>query len=1062
MKKLLLTFAIALLTALCAVGQTMVADCENGRATQLGTVWYGYVSGESTIKVGSAQIMKDGKPFIMSNPGANGTDSAVVVNGRLEGAESAYESAGIGFAFTSVEPILDASDMVTNVADVTYDIIGAAGITFYHKGAAINFCVITTDTKQNAGYDYTYQVTEHDDWTLVEFLFADAVQESWVGGEFVKPFDPTKVMRLQWEVKDEKARDFEFGIDEVKLLGAQIFTYITTEGYELEFRINKDETTVACEGLTDKSTAGSADLVIPSTVTNDGITYSVTTIGESAFSGCSDLTGSLIIPNSVTSIGNYAFEACANLTEIEVNSSNANYSSIDGILYNKAQDTLITCPAGFIGELTIPNSVTTIKERTFFDCDGLIGVTIPSSVTNIEPAAFGDCSGLRRIINHSTYPQELDNYSEAAGQTHAFGGVEMDSVVLYVPEVSIIAYNVATIWKKFKNIEVAPTVKPIENITIDLDSAFNQIDLLDYFTVQDDSEIEFIVQSDNPEVVTVTMNGNKFGVIPISVGKTNISISAKSEYGIESQVDFTVTVIDEKGISSGCVSFTVIENIIPVKCPGDETGSISLQVSGNTAPYKFRWSTTQTGNEINELIAGKYSVVIRDSLGCAEIKTYEVEGPDFINIEQTLTKPDCRQDNGSIEVNVKGGTAPYSYNWNSGESSPTISDLSSGIYVLTVKDSRKCEYKKTIILDSKVSIEITVDSSKNTKCSSSEKGEIHVSVSGGTAPYSYNWADGGVGYNRTNLDEGIYNLVVTDDKGCTANLSHEIQSTSFLTPAIGLVSVDKLTDNNLIIWQKEETNEIDFYNIYRENPQTKEFEVVGTWDYENIGVFEDLEANTFERSWRYRLQAENDCGDRSKLSKSFKTIHMKSVELTEEGVALTWDDYEGEVYPTYAIHRVFGSEAVLEARVPFHTSYYFDANPPKEVTSYFVAVELPEEFVVEGNRLKAESGPFILAVSNIAEVEINAGGGNDDETSLNSVLNQILVYPTVANEKVNVAVGAGQQAQVSLYTLTGEKVYEQEVLETAELNVSSMPKGVYTVVVTIDGVGYGYKIIVND
>ncbi len=605
----------------------------------------------------------------------------------------------------------------------------------------------------------------------------------------------------------------------------------------------------------------------------------------------------------------------------------------------------------------------------------------------------------------------------------------------------------------------------IEDITLDVNKAFVPIDLSEHFTYGDYSELQFVAQSGNEEVASVIINGKMLGIIPNAKGKTDILLKAFTKWGTENEISFSVTVTDINGSETeplDCDGFVIDETIINVGCPGDETGSIELEVSGNTAPYKYRWSNTQTESNIYNLLAGEYTVIIRDALGCVETRTYEVEGSDDISIEPKFINPECGKNNGSVEVNVKGGTAPYSYEWSNGEKGAIISNLYSGVYALMVKDSRKCEYETAIVLDSKVSIKITIDSAKNAKCSAANKGEIHVSVSGGTPPYNLAWADGGIGFSRTNLDEGVYNLVVTDDKGCTANLSHEIQSTSFLTPAIGLVSVDRTTDNNLIIWHKEKTSEIDFYNIYRENPKTKEFEVVGTWDYENIGVFEDLEANTFERSWRYRLQAENDCGDRSKLSKSFKTIHMKSVELTEEGVALTWDDYEGEVYPTYAIHRVFGSEAVLEARVPFHTSYYFDANPPKEVTSYFVAVELPEEFVVEGNRLKAESGPFILAVSNIAEVEINAGGGNDDETSLNSVLNQISVYPTVAKDVITVTVGAGQQAQVMLYTLTGEKVYEQEVLETAELNVSNMPKGVYTVVVTINGVGYGYKVIVND
>ena len=97
----------------------------------------------------------------------------------------------------------------------------------------------------------------------------------------------------------------------------------------------------------------SGSVTIPETVTYNGTTYSVTSIGSSAFYGCSGLT-SITIPNSVTSIGQYAFEGCKTLTSV-----------------------------------TIPNSITSIGEGAFWDCSALTSVTIPNSVTSIGEGAFG-------------------------------------------------------------------------------------------------------------------------------------------------------------------------------------------------------------------------------------------------------------------------------------------------------------------------------------------------------------------------------------------------------------------------------------------------------------------------------------------------------------------------------------------------------------------------------------------------------------------------------------------------------------------------------------------------
>ena len=108
------------------------------------------------------------------------------------------------------------------------------------------------------------------------------------------------------------------------------------------------------------------DVVIPESVTYNGITYSVTSIGYGTFRDCSGLT-SVEIPNSVTSIGGAAFRGCSGLTSVE-----------------------------------IPNSVTSIGEWAFYDCSGLTSVTIPNSVTSIGERAFYGCSGLKTVINLSS------------------------------------------------------------------------------------------------------------------------------------------------------------------------------------------------------------------------------------------------------------------------------------------------------------------------------------------------------------------------------------------------------------------------------------------------------------------------------------------------------------------------------------------------------------------------------------------------------------------------------------------------------------------------------------
>jgi len=194
---------------------------------------------------------------------------------------------------------------------------------------------------------------------------------------------------------------------------------------------------------TSVNTIGDGAFSGSSNLTSITIPNSVTAINSGAFSECTGLT-SVTIPNTVTSIGIVAFSNCANLLSINVDTANPAYLSIDGVLFNKDQTTLVEYPEGKTNDsYVIPTSVTSIYHGAFWSSN-LTSITIPASVTSIESVAFISSDKLTDVIVEWTTPLSIPD--------NVFQSTSISAGTLHVPAGTTALYQAAPVWKDFGTI----------------------------------------------------------------------------------------------------------------------------------------------------------------------------------------------------------------------------------------------------------------------------------------------------------------------------------------------------------------------------------------------------------------------------------------------------------------------------------------------------------------------------------------------------------------------------------------------------------------------------------
>ncbi|EIJ40455.1 hypothetical protein JoomaDRAFT_3515 [Galbibacter orientalis DSM 19592] len=266
---------------------------------------------------------------------------------------------------------------------------------------------------------------------------------------------------------------------------------------------------------------------------------------------------------------------------------------------------------------------------------------------------------------------------------------------------------------------------------------------------------------------------------------------------------YSVTITD----ANGCTATTSAEvseptvlsasiTATPVSCNGGNNGTADLTVTGGIAPYSFEWSNDATTEDMIGLTAGTYSVTITDSNGCTATTSAEVNEPTVLSASIVTTPVSCNGgNNGTIDLTVTGGIAPYSFEWSNTATTEDLTGLTAGTYSVTITDANGCTTTTSAEVNEPTVLSASIVTTP-VSCNGGNNGTVDLTVTGGIAPYNFEWTNDATTEDLTGLTAGTYSVTITDANGCTATTSAEVSEPTALSASIVTTPVSCNGGNN--------------------------------------------------------------------------------------------------------------------------------------------------------------------------------------------------------------------------------------------------------------------------
>ncbi len=237
-----------------------------------------------------------------------------------------------------------------------------------------------------------------------------------------------------------------------------------------------------------------------------------------------------------------------------------------------------------------------------------------------------------------------------------------------------------------------------------------------------------------------------------------------------------------------------ITEVIDESCPGASDAAISLSISGGNPPYEVQWNTGQSGNSISLLSEDIYRATITDAGTCTILTDFididVISTPQVFIIETNSSQ--CDESTGSIDIEMAGGSPPYQYNWNTGDSTQDLNLIPEGVYGVSVTDQNGCAVEEeNIVIESSPRFNAGIQFTRDLNCKGDSTGIISLGIFNAIPPISYQWSNGDTTQLLSDLKEGRYAVTINDARGCQEVLEATIESPEELQSEV--LSIEQIT-----------------------------------------------------------------------------------------------------------------------------------------------------------------------------------------------------------------------------------------------------------------------------